>query len=267
MPICGIVALAAAAELYAQAVRTMSALPQPPYVSFRLQGEGEGLHVGLTVDAQRAVWLLIQSGPGSASWTLRHRTYDYQSEIVDEVGRRYVSGRSFFDPTWYGALRALRLGMLDAQDPAPPRATPGPATPAPTGNLTTIGAVQVIGPSVYTVEDRGEKSCPSGSPGHALHLVSKQRDPLHQLSDVIVELPSMRFCMMRFGAPSSMSGFRGHVEQHYAEVGGYWIETDGLLDGTFRVLGIAVNGGVWRYRLLDLTFPPTIPPDAFEGGP
>jgi hypothetical protein len=215
----------------------------------------------MTIGGQ--VWLNIRPGSTSDRWTLRHRTYDYQSEIVSQSdGRRYVSQRSFFDPTWYGAYRALRLGMLYSQDPAEPRPSPGVATPTPDPSLKTIGAIKVMGPAIYDVDDRGSTVCPNGGPGRALHLTSRTRDPQHQLSDVIVDLPSMRFCMMRFGSAAGL-GFHGIVEQHYGDVGGYWMQMDGFLDGTLRVFGVSTHHGVWRYRLLDMQFPSSLPPDTF----
>jgi hypothetical protein len=251
-----------AREFYVQAVAAMSDLSQPPYVTYRMEGSAEGLQVGLTTISGQ-VWLNIGAGSTSDRWTLRHRTYDYQSEIVSRSdGRRYVSQRSFFDPTWYGAYRALRLGMLYSQDPAEPRPSPGVATPTPDPTLKTIGAIKVMGPAIYDVEDRGTAVCPSGAPGRALHLTSRTRDAQHQLSDVLVDLRSMRFCMMRFGTAAAL-GFHGIVEQHYGDVGGYWMQIDGFLDGTLRVFGVSTHHGVWRDRLLDMQFPSSLPPDTF----
>ncbi len=240
----------------------MSDLPQPAYVTYRLESSSEGFQVDLEV-LRRQVWLNIHSGSTTDRWTLRHRTFDYQSEIVNAAdGQRYVSTRSFFDPTWYGAYRALREGMLNYQDPAPPQPSPGPFQPTPAPTLKTIAVISVMGPSVYNIFDRGALSCPNGDPGRAMHLTSRNRDPRHQLSDVIVDLQLMRFCMMRFGLSSGL-GFQGIVEQHYAAVGGYWMQTDGLLDGTLRIMGIATHHGIWRYRLLDMQFPTSLPPDTF----
>jgi hypothetical protein len=252
-----------AREFYLRSLKAMDNLPQPAYATYGFESTSEGLQADLTV-IRGLIWLNIHAGSMPGRWTLRHRTYDYQSEIVNVAdGRRYVSQRSFFDPTWYGAFRALREGMLYAQDPAPPRPTPGAETPPPDSTLKTIGAVSVMGPAVYDVQDRGAAVCPGGASGHALHLVSRKPDPLHQLSDVIVDLESMRFCMMRFGSPAGF-GFHGFVEQHYADVGGYWMQTDGLLDGTLRAFGISAHGGVWRYRLVDMQFPSALPLETFN---
>jgi hypothetical protein len=251
-----------ARELYLQALKAMGDLSQPAYVTYRFESTSDGLQADLTTIGGN-VWLSIHAGTAPGSWTLRHRTYDYASEIVNAVdGRRYVSHRSFFDPTWYGAFRALRQGMLYSQDPAPPRPTPGDALPTPDPSLKTIGVVSVMGPAVYTIEDRGPATCQGGESGRALHLVSRNRDPQHQLSDVVIDLQSLRFCMMRFGSPAGF-GFHGFVEQHYADVGGYWMQTDGLLDGTLRAFGISMHGGVWRYRLRDMQFPSALPLETF----
>lgn len=255
-----------AREIYAQAVTAMSNLRQPAYVTYKLESSSEGLQVGL-VSIGGEVWLNVHSGSTADRWTLRHRTYDYESAIKNlGDGNRYISQRSFFDPTWYGAYRALREGMFNSQDPAAPRASPGTQTPPRDTTLKTIAVVSVMGLSIYNVEDRGSAVCSNGDPGRALHLTSRNRDPHHQLSDVIVDMQTMRFCMMRFSLNSGL-GFHGMMEQHYGDVGGYWMQTDGLLDGTLRALFISLHHGVWRYRLLDMQFPASLPPDAFAQTP
>lgn len=251
--------------LYTKAIAVMSDLPQPAFVTYRLESSSDGLQIGLMV-INNNVWLNIHPGSEPQRWMLSHRTYDYASEIRDlGDGSRYTTQRSFFDPTWYGAYRALREGMFYSQDPATPRPLPGGATPAP-ATLRTIAVISVMGPNIYNIQDRGEQPCPNGAPGHAMHLVSRNRDPHHQLSDVIVDLRSMRFCMMRFSLPADF-GFHGIMEQHYADVGGYWMQTDGFLDGTLRAFGIAMHHGVWHYRLLDMQFPASLPDQTFAQAP
>lgn len=102
----------------------------------------------------------------------------------------------------------------------------------------------------------------SQDPGRALHLTSRTRDPNHQLSDVIIDMQSKRFCMIRFALREGL-GFYGIAEEYYADVGGYWMQTGGLLDGTLRVFGISTYHGVWRYCLLDMQFPSALPSDTF----
>lgn len=259
-------ALAISAQaFYAAAVATMDRVPQPPFVSYELQARSDNVHIALQTIGNN-VWLQFQSGSAPTDWRVQHRTLDYESEVVDEGanGKRYISARPLFDPTWFGAFRALRDGMLgyqnaDAQRDALTIAEP---TAQPDASLHTIAAVSVIGPAIYAVEDRGTAACPNGDPGRALHLVPHEHDPRKQLSDVIVDLNSMRFCMIRFGW-SGAGFFTGFVEQHYADVNGYWVVSDGLLDGTLRVLGIKTHHFIWNYRLSGMSFPQQLPPETF----
>ena len=248
-------------DLYISAVTTTAALKAPPFESYSLHSRSDGLAVGLRV-INHFVWLGIHAGSEPSVWKMRHRTDDYATEIVDETGRRYVTGRSFFDPTWYGTYRALRDGMLDYQDiekPVSARATPAP--PAAT-TLHEIAAVHVMGPTIYRLEDRGERVCPNGSPGHAIHTVARDRAPQHQLSDVIINVRTKEFCMLRFGIRDAF-GFHGIVEQHFADIGGYWTLTDGLIDGTLRAFGISMHHGVWHFTLDSIGYPRSIPPQFF----
>jgi D-alanyl-D-alanine carboxypeptidase len=252
-----------AQALYSAAIAAMDRSPQPAFITYTLQGESEGIHLGLLV-IRHQVWLNFGSAMGSTTWNVKHRTEDYESEVVDgDTGKRYVSSRAIFDPTWFGAYRALRDGMLGYQNAQAPRTslTVSPPTPAPDSTLNTIATVNVIGPSIYGVTDRGPATCSNGDPGQALHLRPHRRDSRHQLSDVVVDLRSMRFCTIRFGW--SEMWFSGFVEQHYANVGGYWVVTDGSIDGTLRAFGIATHHFVWTYRLVDTTYPAQIPAATF----
>lgn len=257
-----------AQAFYAAAVRAMDDVPQPAFVTYRLEGESDNIHIGLQT-ARHQVWLRFASGLASTVWNVKHRTPDYESEIMDGDGdHRYVSQRSIFDPTWFGAFRALRDGMLGYQDVETGRnsLTIAQPTPAPDPSLKTIDVVSVIGPGTYAVQDRGPAACSNGDPGHALHLVSRRRDPRHQLTDVVVDLHSMRFCSIRYEWSSAL-WFNGTIEQDYANVHGYWMVTGGLLDGTLRILGIPTRHFVWHYRLLDMAFPKDLPAAAFVADP
>lgn len=244
----------------------MRALPQPQYLTFTMEGYGDNLSISLRV-IRHLVWLEMMTGPAgfSSEWSIRHRTDDYASEIMDYGGRRLVSTRAFFDPTWYGAFRALRDGMLMYQQTDPPVSTYATPTPGPSPNLQTIAVVSVIGSSVYRVVDKGPEACTNGDPGHALHLIPREPDPRRQLTDVVVDLHNMHFCTMRFNVRES--GFSGSVEQHYGSLGGYWLQSDGVIETGVRTLGIMVGHGVWNYRLTQMRFPGSIPADAFLRSP
>ncbi len=255
----------ASALLYARSLRVMNGLRQPKYLAYRLESSSDGLEFYLWADARGQVWLRGHDGSTTDAWTFRHRTFDYMSEIVHvSDGRRFVSARSVFDPTWYGAVRAMRLGMfLNQQVPVAPRdSTEASDAGEP---LKAIGAVSVTGPAVYDIEDRGAASCPNGQPGHALHFTSRSSVYEHQLSDVVIETSSARLCVIRFlarGAGTVVTS--GSFEQHYADVNGYWVQTDGVLDGMWQASRLSrKRHGVWRYRLVDMSFPATLSNEIF----
>jgi len=247
---------------YSAAVNSMRALPQPQYLTYTIVGDGDNLSIDLTV-IRHLVWLRMTTGEsdGPSEWAIRHRTDDYASEITDEDGRRLVSTRAFFDPTWYGAFRALREGMLMYQRTDPSVSAYATPTPGPSPDLRTIAVVEVFGTNIYRVVDKGAATCTDGVQGHALHLVPRDGDPRHQLADVVVNLQNMHFCTMRFNVRES--GFNGSVEQHYSTIGGYWLQTGGIIETGIRTFGIMLKHGVWRYRLTQMTFPAAIPAETF----
>lgn len=241
-------------QFYVRAIDAMSGLPQPEYVEYRMIGTSDGLDNGLQVQNGN-LWMTLGGGSARTSWSVRHRTFDYRSLVTDDAdGKEYVTGRSFFDPTWFGTERALRKGMLFAQDPAPPRSIDARPQPTAPPQIKTIALTSVMSPTLYHIADRGPATCSNGDPGHALHVWPRDHSQMHQLSDVVIDTRSMRFCMMRYSI-SDFIGFQGVVEQHFADVGGYWMQTDGFVDGTLRLLGISLHHGVWRYRLEHMRFP------------
>ncbi|MEO9026720.1 MAG: hypothetical protein ABI329_06640 [Candidatus Tumulicola sp.] len=176
LPRIAVADVPSAQAFYSSAVEAMRELPQPQYLEYAMQGESDGFAVSLLV-IDHLVWLGIHRGSAPSTWHLRHRTDDYASEIRDESGTRYVTQRSFFDPTWYGTFRALRDGMLDYQDIERPVSTMATPAPTKTPDLRTIAVVRVMGTSIYRVADAGAATCSNGDPGHALRLTSRERVP------------------------------------------------------------------------------------------
>jgi len=261
--------------LYLRALGAMSDLKQPTYVTYRLEGRSEGLEGDLV--AGRTCLLQVTFGKKTETdqWIIRYRTSDDETEILDSADdHRYVADGPAFDPTWNGSYRSLthqRIYSYSECNAVPPQ---GPSAPAPMPSapstpsderLRTIATVTVLGPGIYNIEDRGGAACPDGDAGRALHLWSHIKNPSHQLSDVIIDLQSTRFCMVRFGRPAGAGLGAGLTwEVHYGNVQGYWMETDGSIEATLRALGIVASHGIWRFRLLDMQFPNSLPLDTFE---
>jgi pimeloyl-ACP methyl ester carboxylesterase len=257
-----------ATEFYRRAVVTMNELKEPPFTTFRYEGAGAGLRVDLATEPCN--FFKWKFGNARTLWTIKNRTADALAEFVDATGARTMM---HFDPSWEQTYRLLRSKPLrDGHDLCSPPSlrNPEPLTfdPKPDQSVKTIGTVLAIGPGIYRVEDRGAAACPSGHAGHALHLSSRTNDPHQQLTDVIVEESSMRFCMVRFGARLGL-GFTADaiVEEHFAEVGGYWMQTGGQDELTGRIAGFSTGHGVWRYQLFDMQFPASLPSATFAPTP
>ena len=259
----------AARALYLRALGAMSDLKQPAYVTFRLEGRSQGLEGDLVA---QAACLRVSFGNKADQWTLRHRTSDDETEILDSADHhRYVTKDPPFDPTWEGSYRVLSRPLIDSgcnaglpQAP-PPAPMADASTPPPDASLRTIATVTALGPGIYNIDDRGSATCSNGDAGRALHLWSRTKNPSHQLSDVIIDLQSMRFCMVRLGRPAGAGlGVDQIWEVHYGDAAGHWMIADGLVEVTVRALGIAAGRGIWRFHLLDMQFPNSLPPDTFE---
>ncbi len=153
-------------------------------------------------------------------------------EILDSAdGHRYVTHGPEFDPTWDGSYRVLSHQLINnhcsnrAQAQSSPAPEPSVPTPPADARLRTIAIVRVLGPGIYNIEDRGSVACPDGDAGRALHLWSRNKNPNHQLSDVIIDRQNLRFCMVRLDQRADAGlGFDGTWEVHYGDVGGYWMQ-------------------------------------------
>jgi len=265
---------AAARVLYLRALGAMSDLKQPAYVTYRLEGHSERLEGDLVAGVTCLLQVKFGKQTETDQWNIWYRTSDDETEILDSADdHRYVTDGPAFDPTWNGSYRSLtheRIYSYSECNAVPPQrpSAPAPMPSAPSmpsdARLRTIATVTVLGPGIYNIEDRGGAACPDGDAGRALHLWSRTKNPSHQLSDVIIDLQSTRFCMVRFGRPAGAGlGAELTWEVHYRDVGGYWMETDGSIEATERTLGIAGAHGIWRFHLLDMQFPDSLPSNTF----
>jgi len=262
-----------ATALYVSAVGTMTGLKEPPYIAYRLEGQSDmGMEIRLVRD-NGVVWIRPAKGTAGTVWYVLHRRRDFANAIVDQNKEQYYSNRSFFDPTWYGAFHALHDGMFfwyqQTQTQPSPKGitTPAPSPSPENGPLSTIAFVRVMGPQVYVVRDAGETRCENGDAGRALQLTARTSPESHQLTNAIVDLQSTRFCMLRF--TETNDNYRAalttsiSVEQHYGDVDGYWVQTDGVVYDDWPEAPFGTSRVSWRYRLLGMTFLDSIPDDVF----
>ena len=246
----------------------MNDLPVPPYVTYRLESTADGAN--LHIRTEPCTTTNLDFGNTPVRWTIRASTSDHLAEIVGADGTRNIFG---MDPTWAATYRQLRSGALreyrDRCIPPPlhaPEAVAVDAKPDPA--IRVIGTIQAIGPGIYRAEDRGPVACDNGDPGRALHVTSRTNNRSQQLTDVIVDERSLRFCMVRFGARFGEGvAVDGTYEQYFADVKGYVVQTGGSVEMTQRIAGISSKHGIWRYRFLDFAFPRFLPLTTFAPTP
>lgn len=217
-------------KLYVRTVAAMQTMPEPAYVTYRLVTlDGGSIHLGMAV-AEHELWIRVPPGNSSGTaWSVAYRTADSTSMVIDRTGQRYVSKRSFFDPTWYGAYRSIHHGILflaqSSQGASQPTqraiATPAP-TPTPDPALAVI-AVTSADSALYNVKDRGTVTCPNGDPGRALEFAAKGDAQTYQLSAAAVDDTNGLFCILRFTDADQRLGLTDTVEQYYDRVGVYWM--------------------------------------------
>lgn len=95
---------------------------------------------------------------------------------------------------------------------ASPRESPAETTPT---SVKVIGTITALSPAIYNVSDTGDASCRDGSPGRAFHLTPKKANGRYQLTDVVVQTASLRFCTIRFSAAGAGTGiYGGFYDQH-----------------------------------------------------
>ncbi|MHB8140944.1 MAG: hypothetical protein ACYDHD_06785 [Vulcanimicrobiaceae bacterium] len=261
-----------ATAFYVRAVATMDALPQPAYATYTMLVRSEGGSVKVAPNKGK-IELTAGTGPNTTQRIPgAYRGNDATVSLFFPKGKHVTTGLGVFMPTWDGAYAFMQRGYADlgptpkattaaAAPPASPK-----ALPAPDATLKTIAIVKSIGSGYYRVQDRGAASCPDGAPGHALHLIAWRDPQTHPLTDVIVDLHSMRFCMMRFSLPTGGGGpfgATGFVELHFRQSGAYWMESASLANITARVLGIAMAHMIIRMNYNHFTFPSTLPAALF----
>ncbi len=281
-------------QLYLQTVAAMQVLPEPPYVTYRLVTlDGGSIHLGFLVSRHELWYTLPRGSSSGTAWSVAHRTSDSASMVIDRAGQRYVSNRSFFDPTWYGAYHSMHHGLFflaqsnggalqPTQRPVP---TPAP-TPTPNPSLRVI-AVTNADSALYKVRDRGSATCPNGDPGHALEFDARGDPATYQLAAATVDTTNKLFCMIRFTDPDQWLGITDSDEEYYGELGGYWIRVGGTIirrtDPSRIGLSILFSLGLMspmqqqmregafmntrtynvQYQFTEIAFPQTEPDDFF----
>jgi hypothetical protein len=97
-------------------------------------------------------------------------------------------------------------------------------------------------------------------------LTPLRQPDTHPLRRVVIDDTDRRFCMMRF-ALSGVDGpadYRGYVDLHFAQVGAYYLITDGFVDLRIDQDGSALDWARFPFVYNDITFPNNLPDALFD---
>ena len=261
-----------ATTYYERAVAAMQALPQLPDITYTIVANSENGTISIHPAKGGGIAFTVGPGPNNTQRvSAAYRAVDEKVALTFPGGKHGVGHVGILTPSWEGAYAFMHRGFLGAPKTPTPGLTPTPnlsASPLPT--LPTIVVVRAFGSGFYRVTDNGAASCPSGAPGHALHLIARSDPQAHPLTDVIVDLHTMRFCAMRFAVNQSFGGVfggTGFIQLNFASAGKYWIERHVLVDIEARALGIALKHIVLRFAYSAVAFPQSLPASLFATSP
>jgi hypothetical protein len=252
--------------MYSNALEAMSAVQQPPFVTYRavVSAGRTSLKVVELPDGHAKPMFQQSDYPfGQSSWLVAYRNADERAAIDLGNDERAVSTQAIFNPTWAGAYAWVRHGLISTIDatPPPPNAEP---TETPQETMPTIAIVSVLGTAYYRVEDRGPSRC-DGRPAHALHLIAWRDADKHPLTDVVIDRATGRFCDVRIsfeGGDYELSMY-GSVLLHFADVQSFYLVTTATFDIVVRHEGLYLNRGRVDVRYEDERVPTALPRTEF----
>lgn len=247
-------------QYYSQALATMQRLSEPAYISFQTHVTGRGMGLAQPCDRGKVSWAFGWGKQMHAqlTWQTLYASANNDETINTTDGATCSGPAETFDrPTWRDAYSWVRYGFSQ-----PPSATKRPTVQSAPSNLKTIADVSVIAPGAYRISDGGAQQCPSGTPGHGLHLTPRFDPMTHLLRDVVVETQSTRICMIRLDLNTTQAagtGYRGDLRLDFGDVDGNWIITRGHAVFAVRMAGISLKTATYDFWYENIGFPATAP--------
>lgn len=246
-----------AETIYQNAIQTMLRAPLPPYAQYDITIDSPGEELALL--RHHGPFLDIgENGPSHITSDAVIRNSDGLTAVkLDDGTYDATYYAAFFGATWSAVHDWLRFGGEDAANDGSSSQAGGAA------GLHVIAVVSSLDPGAYIVTDRGAAQCPSGSPGHMVHLYARFDTERHPLTDAVVDTHTSMFCMMRFSiAPRHLLCTHlcnGTVELHFGSVDDYSVISDASVKIAWPSLGAAPAGAVLLdFRYSDFSFPRTV---------
>lgn len=260
-------------QLYRDTLANMQRVTEPAFVTYRTVVPSGHTSIVVKSDENGFAKVTIRASSflePERSWNVAYRGADGAATIDLPGQRRALTEIPLFDPTWRGAFRWMRHGIIGGQSvPAPENVAPAPD---PSGNTTpppVIAVVEVLGPNYYDAIDAGPLACSDGRPGHHLHLIARSDPVAHPLTDVVIDETSSRFCTMRFHQVVKSGPNNGFfdIDLHFADKNGYYLINDGRVTGGLRIYMLTALHLDTTFTYEDVQFPPSLPAELFAAAP
>lgn len=250
-------------QYYARALDTMNALPMPAYQTFDLRLKAGGAEISTSCSPGAGAAFSVGWGRGMHHDLQTQGEYSLSGNaaaIRESDGTYCRDDAALFKPAWAAMHDWMTYGISQPPSSPPHRAPEGAPTNAP--GLHTIASVTALAPAAYDVFERGAATCPSGTPGHALHLIARSDPDKHPLTDVVIETRTMRFCSMRFRLVNAVvagTGAKGDMTVDFGENNGYWSVTHGYAVVSLRMLGVSLKHFSLDLSYADMQYPSELP--------
>ena len=250
-------------QYYARALDTMNALPQPAYATFDMNMKASGAGITTSCSPGSRAEFALGWGRGMRQEVQAQGEYSLSGNAAafrEKDGNFCRDDVAVFKPAWAAMHDWMRYGISEAPASAPSHAPQG--AQKPDRGLQTISSVTALASAAYEVFDDGTATCPSGTPGHALHLIARSNPDEHPLTDVVIETATMRFCRMRFNLVNAVAvgtGAKGDMTVDFDERSGYWSVTHGRAVISLRMLGASLKHFSLDLSYAGMQYPPELP--------
>lgn len=250
-------------QYYARALDTMNALPQPAYATFDMDMKAQGAGIATSCSPGAGAAFSVGWGRGMRHELQTQGEYSLSGNaaaIRETDGTYCRDNAALFKPAWAAMHDWMRYGISESPNVPAHHASQSAQPQAP--GMRTIASITALAPAAYEVFDRGAAACPSGTQGHALHLIARSNPDEHPLTDVVIETSTMRICFMRFSLVNAVlagTGAKGDMAVDFGESNGYWAVTHGHAVLSLRMLGVSLKHFSLDMSYAGMQYPAELP--------
>ena len=232
--------------------------PAPNYLSYRLRVDANHINISRAYDTSGFPTTELHFGVTNqtSTYRVRYRASDDKSSMKDLSSGAVTVGPVVPWPLDFCHLVTSQASTLNET--------------VSSSSLTTDGASRLLGQlavdqsNFYRISFAPDSSRTSSS-GYHLIIQSTTGDAnAHPLRELVIEPTTFRVLAATFELSQRRFVFGGTLRLHvlFSQVGPYWLNTSGVLDGAGHYAFVHVKGS-YAYKASDFKFPATLPSQTF----